>query len=39
MAKGIEVGLTRLEAKAPEGNGVFLMLIQRGESLEDFDRS
>jgi hypothetical protein len=39
MAKGIEVRLTKLEAKAPEGTGVFLVLHrQAGESLEDFDR-
>jgi len=31
--------LTKLEAKAPEGTGVFLVLHrQAGESLEDFDR-
>jgi hypothetical protein len=40
MAKrAIEARLTKLEAKAPEGNGVFLVLCrQPGESLEDFDR-
>jgi len=39
MAKGIEGRLTKLEAKAPEGNGVFLVLCRQPfESLEDFDR-